>query len=212
MSHSLFCSVTTLAASRSGCSGGWVVNAVGAAVVHPLERIGRAQLRQRSFGRDSLREGVALTRKQVESLVRLQGIAEEVHASAWALADGSVRDRVGVFRIGEHLFVLIEQVRAQLAGEASLLAEFDQIFPREPTLFWRDVEPRASSLVGWLRGAVQAALLFQRGRLKAEAEAYAAARVQAEREVGSATRSAALEEPARRAERERSQSRRRPRQ
>ncbi len=144
--------------------------------------------------------------------MRLQGIAEEIHASAWALADPTVRDRVGLFRTGEHLSDLTARVRARLAKDASVLTEFNELFPQEEKLFWRDVEPRASALVGWLRGAVQAALLFQRGRVKAEAEAYAAARVQAEREVGSTTRSAALEEPARRAERERSQSRRRPRQ
>jgi hypothetical protein len=122
---------------------------------------------------------MALTAEQLGALIRLQGAAEEVQASARAVEG---RGHVQLGTIGEQLQVVIEEVATAIAGDANLLMEFRRVLPAEDTIFWRDVEPRASALVGWLRGAVQAAS-FQM-RIEVEAQAYAVERVRAERPIG----------------------------
>jgi hypothetical protein len=83
--------------------------------------------------------------------------------------------------VGDQLRGVIEEVALAVEG-TSLAEEFARIIPREQQIFWRDVDPRASALVGWLRGAVQAES-FQM-RVDAEARAYAEARIREERRVG----------------------------
>jgi hypothetical protein len=63
-----------------------------------------------------------------------------------------------------------------------LSAEFDRLFGEDTEIFWRDVDPRASALYGWLGGVI-AAESFQM-RIDAEAREYAAARIREERQVG----------------------------
>lgn len=124
---------------------------------------------------------VPLTPDQFAGLIRLQGAAEELQASARRIGDS--RGYVQLTHIGRQLSEVIERVRGVVGGDERLSTEFAELFEDErDEMFWRDVEPRASALVGWLRGAV-AAESFQ-ARLDAEARAYAEARVRAERGIG----------------------------
>jgi hypothetical protein len=122
---------------------------------------------------------VPLTREQLGALIRLQGAAEEIQTSVRAVP-GDHHVQIGA--IGEQLRALISEVAGVITHDESLSAEFGRVVTVEPEIFWRNVEPRASALVGWLRGAVQAESLQM--RIEAEARAYADARVQAERPVG----------------------------
>src|SRR6266511_3555558 len=117
-----------------------------------------------------------LTAAQLAALIRLQETAEEVLASARAV-EGRSHTQLGA--VGEQLQGLVTEVARVIADDADLSAEFGRVVPVEEEIFWRDVEPRASALVGWLRGAVQAETLQM--RIVAEAQAYADARVRAER-------------------------------
>lgn len=121
-----------------------------------------------------------LSQDTLAVIIRLEGAAAEVQASARAV---SGRDHTQLTHVGDQLRGLIDQVRGAISNHEDLSGEFERLFAEErERIFWRDVDPRASALVGWLRGVV-AAESFQ-ARLEAEARAYAEERVKAERKVG----------------------------
>jgi hypothetical protein len=120
-----------------------------------------------------------LSAEQLAALIRLQGAAEEVQTSARAV-EGRSHAQLGA--IGEQLQGVATEVARVIEADQALSAEFARVMPAEDQIFWRDVEPRASALVGWLRGAVQAETLQM--RIEAEARQYAEARLRTERPVG----------------------------
>jgi hypothetical protein len=102
--------------------------------------------------------------------------------SARALQKGDGRNHVQLTHVGKQLNALLGEMRAQLRGAEPEEAEFSRLFPHEEKIFWRDAEPRASALAGWIRGAVDAAILSV--RIEAEARAYAEQRLKEERGIG----------------------------
>jgi hypothetical protein len=117
-------------------------------------------------------------------LTRALGVARELQVSARAVRDAA-RKSEGV---GRALVNQIAVVRTTLAeSDSDALQEFDDILGSrlqtndhgETFIFWTEVEPVASALVGWLGGYEADATRAERMRL--EAEAYAKERIKAER-------------------------------
>jgi hypothetical protein len=122
---------------------------------------------------------IALIAEQLAAVIRLEGAANEVLVSARAVEG---REHVRLATIGETLSAVIQGIRSAIAGVEPLETEFAALVPNELPIFWRNVEPRASAVVGWLRGVIAAESL--QARIEAEARAYAEARVRSERQVG----------------------------
>jgi hypothetical protein len=120
-----------------------------------------------------------LTPEQLATFIRLQGAAQEIQASARAVTS---REHTRLAHIGEHLRGVLSEARSATRDDPSLSAEFDRLFGEDAEIFWRDVEPRASALFGWLGGAIAAESLQM--RIDADAREYAAARIREERRVG----------------------------
>jgi hypothetical protein len=123
-----------------------------------------------------------VTPDELASLIRFQAAAEQLQTSARAVTE---RDHTRLDHIGRQLLALIREIGSLVPQDERLAAEFARLFAvpeQAPAIFWRDVEPKASALAGWLRGAIDAGA-FQ-ARIDAEAQAYAEARLRAERPLG----------------------------
>jgi hypothetical protein len=122
---------------------------------------------------------MALTPEQLSAVIRLQAAADQIQQSARRITD---RDHHQLGAIGRQLQTILGQVAEAVRDDQALSAELTALIPTEDEIFWRNVEPQASALMGWLAGVITAET-FQI-RLEAEARAYAEARVRAERPIG----------------------------
>lgn len=123
---------------------------------------------------------VSLTREQLKAVIRIRGAAAQLVDSARAVKGGDFQQ---LRAIGDQLRPLFEIVQEAVGALEDLDAELAKVVgSSEGEIFWREVEPRGAAFVGWLDGVLNAESLQM--RIEAEAQAYAAERVKAERPTG----------------------------
>jgi hypothetical protein len=110
-------------------------------------------------------------------LIRLQGVADELLGAARRADDPAEETSVG-----EHLDAVMKEVLELLQeADPEMADEFRQTVVEGGTGAG-SVDPRAATLIGWLKGAVAAESLEQ--RMQADAKAYAEARIEREHPIG----------------------------
>src|SRR6266550_4120875 len=120
---------------------------------------------------------MALDFEHTKRLIRLQGVADELLGAAQRADSKAEQDAVG-----EHVDAVMQEVLEVLTEVDSEMAdEFRQTVVSGGRSS-AAADPRAATLLGWLKGAVAAESLDK--RVQAEAEAYAQARVERERPIG----------------------------
>jgi len=122
-------------------------------------------------------EAVGLDLAQTKRLIRLQGVADELLGAAQR-ADEPAEEA----SVAEHLDAVMNEVLEVLQeADAEMADEFRQTVVEGGTGAG-SVDPRAATLIGWLKGAVAAESLEQ--RMQADARAYAEARIEQEHPIG----------------------------
>jgi hypothetical protein len=123
---------------------------------------------------------MTLSLGQIQHLIRLQATAEGLLGSVRAFTGRQGNQPLRA--ASKQIEALIENVREVLAEADPALAEqFDREVAGQSEGFM-GADARASALVGWLKGVTTAEQL--EAQMRANAEAYAEAKVKEERGVG----------------------------